>query len=157
MGGPAMTAGIVAGIARHARPKAVMEVIERTRITLAGGVEGDFRGAMKGKPYKRQVTLMEAGDWAAVQAEVGRNLPWQDRRANLLIEGLDLPQRAGVRLRVGTALLETTVETAPCERMETLAAGLRAALMLDWRGGVCTMVVEEGAVKIGDEIRIEEA
>lgn len=148
--------GTLAGIARHARAKAPMEVIERASITFTGGVEGDFRGAMKGKPYKRQVSLMEARDWAAAQAEVGHNIPWQERRANLLVEGLDLPQRAGVRIRVGTALLETTVETDPCERMEALAEGLRAALTPDWRGGVCAMVVEEGAIAVGDQVRIEE-
>lgn len=148
--------GTLAGIARHARAKTPMEVIERASITFTGGVEGDFRGAMKGKPYKRQVSLMEASDWTAAQAEVGRNIPWQERRANLLVDGLDLPQRAGVRIRVGTALLETTVETDPCERMEALAEGLRAALTPDWRGGVCAMVVEEGAIAVGDQVRIEE-
>lgn len=133
-----------------------MEVLERATVTLAGGIEGDFRGAMKGKPYKRQISLMEARDWTAVQAEVGHNLPWQERRSNLLVDGIDLPQRAGVRLRVGGAVLETTVETEPCERMEKLAAGLRAALTPDWRGGVCARVVEEGAITVGDAIGIVE-
>lgn len=148
-------AGTLAGIARKSRPKGPMEVIDTASITLSGGVEGDFRGAMKGKPHKRQVTLMEAGDWAAAQAEVGHNLPWEERRANLLVDGLDLPQQAGVRLRVGGALLETTVETEPCERMEKLATGLRAALTPDWRGGVCAKVIEEGAIAVGDAIEIE--
>lgn len=148
--------GRLAGIARHVRPKASVEVVERASVTFAGGVEGDFRGSMKGQPYKRQISLMEAGDWVAAQAEVGHNLPWQERRANLLVDGLDLPQRAGVRLRVGRALLETMVETKPCERMEALAAGLRAALTPDWRGGVCAKVVEEGAIAVGDPVRIEE-
>jgi MOSC domain-containing protein YiiM len=148
-------AGRLIGIARHARPKAPMELIERASVTFAGGIEGDFRGAMRGKAYKRQVSLMEAGDWAAAQAEVGHNLPWQERRANLLVDGFDLPQRAGVRLRIGTALLEITVETEPCERMEKLADGLRAALSPDWRGGVCAKVIEEGAIAIGDTVAIE--
>lgn len=148
--------GTLAGIARHARPKGPMEVIDRASITFAGGVEGDHRGAVKGNPYKRQVSLLEAGDWAAARDEVGHDLPWQERRANLLVDGLDLPQRAGVLIRVGTALLETTVETDPCERMDALAEGLRAALTPDWRGGVCAKVVEEGVIVVGDQVRIEE-
>lgn len=132
-----------------------METIDRAAVTFAGGVQGDFRGAVKGKPHKRQVTVMEAGDWDAAMAEVGHNIPWQERRANLLVEGLDLPQRAGARLRVGNALLEVTVECDPCERMEAIAEGLRAALTPNWRGGVCTKVVEEGAIAVGDAIRIE--
>ena len=133
-----------------------MELIDRASVSLTGGVEGDFRGGSKGKPHKRQVTLIEAGDWAAAQAELGHNLPWQERRANLLVDGLDLPQRAGVRIRVGTALLETTVETEPCHRMDALIDGLRAALTPDWRGGCCAKVVEEGTIAIGDDVRIEE-
>ncbi|WP_326524432.1 MOSC domain-containing protein [Sphingomonas sp.] len=148
--------GVLVGIARHARPKAPMEVVEHARVTRETGIAGDYRGAMKGRPHKRQVTLIEAGDWAAAIAEVGRGLPWQERRANLLVEGLDLPQAAGVRLCIGAdVVLEITRETDPCERMEALAKGLRAALTPDWRGGACAMVIEEGEIAVGDTIRIE--
>lgn len=134
-----------------------MELIDNADVTLAGGIGGDFRGAMKGKPYKRQVTLIEHGDWEAATAEVGHVIPWQERRSNLLVEGLDLPQTKGVRLRIGAdVVLEITRETDPCERMEALAEGLKAALTADWRGGACAMVVAEGHIAIGDEIRIEE-
>ena len=149
--------GVLIGIARHARPKAPMEVIERARVTPECGIVGDFRGAMKGKPYKRQVTLIERGDWDAAMAEVGHNLPWQERRSNLLVDGLDLPQVPGARLRIGSdVVLEVTRETDPCERMEALAEGLKAALTPDWRGGACTMVIEGGEIAVGDTIRIEE-
>ncbi len=150
-------AGVLAGIARHARPRGRMEVVERAAVTLEGGIAGDFRGSMKGKPYKRQVTLMEAGDWDAAMAEVGHNIAWHERRSNLLVVGLDLPQRPGARLRIGSeVVLEMMCETNPCERMELLAEGLRAALTPDWRGGVCTMVVTGGDIAVGDPIGIEE-
>ncbi len=148
--------GVLLGIARHARPKAPMEVIEHARVTPETGIAGDFRGAMKGKPYKRQVTLIERGDWDAAMAEVGHSIGWQERRANLLVDGLDLPQTKGVRLRIGVdVVLEVTRETDPCERMEALADGLRAALTPDWRGGACAMVITGGEIAVGDEIRIE--
>lgn len=148
--------GVLLGIARHARPKAPMEVIEHARVTPETGIAGDFRGAMKGKPYKRQVTLIERGDWDAAMAEVGHSIGWQERRANLLVDGLDLPQTKGVRLRIGAdVVLEITRETDPCERMEALADGLRAALTPDWRGGACAMVITGGEIAVGDEIRIE--
>lgn len=149
--------GRIAGIARHAFPKAPMETIDRARVTLEGGIAGDSRGAMKGRPYKRQVSLMEAGDWVAAMDELGCDIPWEQRRANLLVEGFDLPQAAGRRLRIGAdVVLEVTVETEPCERMEALAEGLRAALTPGWRGGICTMVIAPGEIAVGDEIRIEE-
>ncbi|QNE31003.1 MOSC domain-containing protein [Sphingomonas sp. NBWT7] len=153
-----MSIGRLAGIARHAFPKSPMEVIEAAEVTLEGGIAGDYRGAMKGKPYKRQVTLIERGDWDAAMADVGHALPWQERRSNLLVDGLDLPQVAGARLRIGAdVILEVTRETDPCERMEALADGLKAALASDWRGGVCTKVVHGGRIAVGDEIRIEES
>ncbi|QDX27965.1 MOSC domain-containing protein [Sphingomonas suaedae] len=149
--------GRIAGIARHAFSKGPMETIDHVRVTLEGGIAGDFRGAMKGKPYKRQVSLMEAGDWDAAMAEIGHSIPWEQRRANLLVEGLDLPQIVGARLHIGAdVVLEVRDETNPCERMEALAEGLRAALTPDWRGGVLTMVIRPGEIAVGDPIRIEQ-
>ena len=153
-----MPAPVLAGIARHAFPKAPMEVVDHVEVTVDGGIHGDFRGAIKpGGRGRRQVTLLERGDWDAAMAEVGHNLPWQDRRANLLVDGLDLPQSPGVRLRIGdSVVLEITRETDPCERMEALAAGLKAALLADWRGGACTRVIAGGHIAVGDAIKVEE-
>ncbi|KQN90072.1 molybdenum cofactor biosysynthesis protein [Sphingomonas sp. Leaf231] len=148
--------GTLLGIARHARSRAPMELVDRVEVTVDGGIRGDFRGAMRGKPYRRQVTLIERGDWAAAMTEVGQTIAWQERRANLLVDGIDLPQVAGIRLRIGTnVVVAITRECDPCERMEAIAAGLRAALTADWRGGACAMVVEGGWIAAGDEIRIE--
>jgi MOSC domain-containing protein YiiM len=134
-----------------------MEVIEAAEVTLEGGVAGDYRGGLKGKPYKRQVTLIERGDWDAAMAEIGRAIDWQERRANLLVDGVDLPQVPGARIRIGgDVVLEVTVEDDACTRMEAIAPGLEAALTPDWRGGACTKVIHGGSIAVGDEIRIEE-
>lgn len=148
---------MLAGIARHARPKAPMEPLDHVSVSVEGGVHGDFRGVVKpGGRGRRQVTLIEANDWAAAMAETGHSIPWFERRANLLVEGLDLPQQAGVTLRIGAdVLLQITRETDPCERMEALAPGLRASLLIDWRGGACSRVLAGGIIRIGDTIRIE--
>jgi MOSC domain-containing protein YiiM len=91
-------------------------------------------------------------------AEVGHTIGWEERRANLLVDGFDLPQTAGVRVRIGAdVVLEITRECDPCERMEALADGLRAAMTPDWRGGACAMVISGGRIAVGDEIRMEEA
>ena len=151
-------AGVIAGIARHARSKGPIEVIERAQVTVELGIEGDWRGVRKpGGTGRRQVTLMERGDWTAAMAEIGRDLPWWERRANLLVE-FDLPQRPGARLRIGRdVLLEVTRDTEPCHRMEAIAPGLFAALSPDWRGGACSRVLVGGEIVLGDEIRIEES
>lgn len=136
-----------------------MEVLERAEVNLDGGLQGDHRGRRKpGSTGKRQVTLMERGDWEAATAEVGLTRPWWERRCNLLVDGLDLPQRAGALLRIGSdVLLEVTVEDDPCARMDQVAPGLFAALLPDWRGGACARVLAGGGIAVGDEIRIEEA
>ena len=149
--------GILLGIARHPYPKAPMELIDRAVVTCEEGIHGDYRGAMKRKPYKRQLTLIERGDWAAALAEIGESLGWEQRRSNLLIDQFDLPQMPGTLLRIGAdVVLEITRETDPCERMEALAPGLKAALLPDWRGGACAMVRQGGTIAVGDRIRIEE-
>jgi MOSC domain-containing protein YiiM len=148
--------GVLGGIARHARPKAAMEVVDAVAVTREGGIAGDYRGGMRGKPYKRQVTLIERRDWDAACLLVGVDLPWEERRCNLLVDGLDLAQVPGTRLRIGQDLvLEITRECDPCERMEALAPGLKAALLPDWRGGACAMVIQGGAIAVGDVIRTE--
>lgn len=148
--------GTLAGIARHARARGPIETIDRAAVTLEGGIAGDFRGGARGKPYRRQVSLIERRDWDAAMAELGCTLPWWERRANLLVDDLDLPQRRGARLRIGRdVVLEVMTETDPCDRMESVAKGLRDALTPDWRGGVCAMVVAGGEIAVGDMIGVE--
>jgi len=152
-----MTTGRLAGIARHDRPKGPMETLERVSVTVAEGVHGDFRGALAAtKPgRKRQVSLLEADGWQLAVAETGAHLAWKDSRRNLLLEGVRLPRATGTRVRVGNGLvIEITGECDPCERMDALHEGLRAALTPDWRGGFVGRVVEDGEIAIGDEIRV---
>ncbi|WP_423143054.1 MOSC domain-containing protein [Parablastomonas sp. CN1-191] len=133
-----------------------MEVLERVRVTREGGIQGDFRGAMR-KTGKRQISLMEEASWAAATGELGVAIPWQERRANLLVGGLRLPREAGRVIAIGAAVrIETTVECDPCSRMEEIAPGLKAVLTPDWRGGVLGRVIAEGEIAAGDEVRIEE-
>ncbi|MES2044044.1 MAG: MOSC domain-containing protein [Pseudomonadota bacterium] len=150
--------GTLAGIARHARPKAAMELLDHALVTIDGGIDGDFRGAVKpGGRGRRQVTLIERRDWDAAMADLDRDIPWQERRANLLVDGLDLPQSAGTELRIGAyVLVRVTGECDPCSRMETIAPGLKGALTPDWRGGVTAKVISGGEIAVGDEIRIEQ-
>lgn len=151
-----MNAGVIAGLARHAAPRAAMEVIDRATITPERGVEGDCKGRFKpGGRNRRQVTLIERRDWETATAALGVDLPWSDRRANILVDGIDLPQLPGTVLRIGDVRLVVMVECDPCHRMDALAPGLQQALRDDWRGGVCTRVLTGGEIAIGDAIIVE--
>ena len=154
--------GRLAGIARHDRPRGAMETVDHVAVTAAEGVHGDLRGAQAAmkKTRKRQVTLIEAESWQAALDDLGvpehERLAWWHRRANLLVEGLRLPREAGRVIAIGaTGRIETTVETEPCDRMDDVIPGLRAALTPDWRGGICGRVIADGHIAVGDEIRIE--
>jgi MOSC domain-containing protein YiiM len=139
-----------------------METLERVAVSQREGLHGDFRGAMRpGKFPRRQVSLIEAESWAAAMAELGRSgedlVPRFQRRANLLVEGLRLPRKSGYVIAIGSEVrIEVTCECDPCSRMEEIAPGLKAVLLPDWRGGFLGRVLAEGAIALGDEVRIIE-
>ena len=150
--------GVLAGIARRPFSRAPMEVLDHVPVTVERGIEGDYRGVVRpGGKGRRQVTLMERGDWEAATAELDRTIPWQERRVNLLVDGLDLPQVIGARVRIGSdVLVSITGECDPCSRMERVCPGLEAALTPDWRGGVLSRVLVGGAIRVGDIVQLIE-
>jgi len=143
--------GRLAGIARRERKRAPMQTLERAEISTESGVAHDFRG----KPGPRQVTLISAAAWRAACTELKDDLPWTTRRANLLVEDIELPKTIGAVLRVGAVRLRITGEVDPCSRMEEQRQGLKAALQPDWRGGVSCTVITGGPVSLGDEVELE--
>ncbi len=142
--------GRLVSIAQKAKSRAPMEESDRAAVTMARGIEGDSRGASR----QRQVTVLSADVWAEVCAGLGVEVPWTVRRANLLVADVTLPRAVGARLTVGALELEVTEETAPCERMEEQQPGLRAALMDDWRGGVCCRVLNDAEIAVGDSVEV---
>ena len=134
-----------------------METVDRVRVTVEAGLQGDYRGAIKPGRNRRQVTCMAAERWGDALHDLGTFVPWEQRRVNLLLEGIELAATAGATLRFpeGVALL-VTGECDPCSRMEQVAPGLRAALIPHWRGGVLTRVLAGGTLAVGDEVRLEE-
>lgn len=150
-------AGRLAGIARHHEPKGPMETVASIAVTAAEGVRGDFRGGLAStRPdRKRQVSLIERASWDAAAIEAGTPLEWWNSRRNLLVDGLRIPRRAGTRVAIGqTLVVEITDECDPCDRMEALHAGLRAALTPDWRAGFLARVIEDGEIAVGDDVRV---
>lgn len=143
--------GRLIGIARRDRKRGAMQELSTAEVDSSSGVARDFRG----RPGDRQVTIISSEAWQAACGEVGAALPWTTRRANLLVEGLRLPQQPGRVLRIGDLRLEITMETEPCSRMDEQHEGLTAALAPDWRGGVCCRVLSAGTIRIGDAVSVE--
>ncbi len=136
------------GIAIKHSKRAPMQTLDTAFVSLDKGVANDFRG----KPSKRQVTVMSYKTWQEVNALLGSDLSWTTRRANLLVDELALENTAGQTITIGTVELLITQETDPCERMQAAAEGLFDALRPNWRGGVCCRVIREGQIKLGDEL-----
>jgi MOSC domain-containing protein YiiM len=145
--------GRLIGIARREQKRAEMEILEDAEVSEQTGVAEDFRG----KPGNRQVTVVSAEAWAAICEDLGQQIPWTTRRANLLVEDVRLPRRTGEVIEVGSVRLLITMEVAPCSRMEEQYNGLKAALTPDWRGGVACTVLQGGSVRLGDSVSIVEA
>ena len=130
-----------------------MKLHERARITKARGVEDDLRGRSLG----RSVVVLTREGWDAACRDLGQSPDWTMRRANLFVEGVNLTEQTGERLRIGEVVLEITGECDPCHRMECSMTGLLAALEADWRAGATCVVVTEGIVVQGDEVTLEKA
>ena len=105
---------------------------------------------------RRQVTIIEREAWDAATKEAGVTASPAGRRANLMVSGVSLANTRGRVLRVGSVRLAIGGETTPCERMDEVAPGLRAALRPDWRGGVFAQVLDDGLIRIGDEVTLSE-
>jgi len=138
------------GIAIREKKRSAMQQLRSAEVSLETGIANDFRG----KPGKRQVTVLSQEAWQTACAEAGVELPWTERRANLLIAGLDLEGRAGSVLIIGAVKLMITRETDPCQRMEEAQPGLYKAMATAWRGGVCCQVLEAGQINVGDEVEL---
>jgi MOSC domain-containing protein YiiM len=144
--------GRLIGIAVRSGYRAPMQTRDSALITIAAGVEGDYRGA---KYPRRAVTVLSREGWEAALAALGTpGSDWTARRANLLVEGAALPRAAGGVVRIGPVVLEVTGQTSPCSRMEEVRPGLLRALYPDWRGGITCRVVEEGRIALGDPVEI---
>jgi MOSC domain-containing protein YiiM len=143
--------GRLTGIARREKKRAPMETLERADVSTETGVARDFRG----RPGQRQVTVVSAGAWRAACRDLGQEVPWTARRANLLVEGIELPETTGGILRIGPVKLLINDEVDPCSRMDEQYAGLTRALQPDWRGGVACTVLEGGPVALGDSVTLE--
>jgi MOSC domain-containing protein YiiM len=105
---------------------------------------------------KRQVTILSRETWERIAARLEEAPDPARRRANLLVSGVDLANSRGRVLRIGGHRIRVYGETRPCEQMEAAAAGLQDGLSEPWGGGVFGEVLDDGEIRVGDEVTVGE-
>ena len=130
----------------HGQPP---KLIDGASAPIDGHLDGDH-----GKSVKRGITFISDKQWQDVCNEIDADLPWQTRRANVLVETDTLEHLIGKEIMAGSIKLLIHEETKPCNLMDTLHPKLQDALQAECRGGILGQVIEAGELKIGDEITI---
>lgn len=125
-----------------------MDARPRARLVAAKGLAGNAN-----QGGRRQVTIISAERWDAMMRELDADADPSARRANLLVDGVELANTCDRVLRVGAARLRVLGETRPCERMDDALPGLREVMARDWGGGVFAEVLEDAEIAVGDEVR----
>lgn len=143
-----MRAGQLAWIGVRPERKAPMLIQSAAALIAGCGIEGDHYDTERNGP--RQVTIIAIEDIVAIEAFLGKNAVEPELlRRNLVTRGINLIALKARRFRIGSALLETSGECAPCSRMEAdLGPGGYNAMR--GRGGITARVVKSGTVQLGD-------
>ena len=126
-----------------------MHSVETAELVAGAGIVGN---ADQGR--RRQVTILSAERWRKVEAELGTDLDPARRRANLLVQGIDLVGSRGRILTIGGLRLAIGGETRPCRMMDEAHPGLQAALDADWGGGAHARVLDDGTIRVGDAVEL---
>ncbi len=131
----------IRGIEKHAIPEA--------HLARDFGIEGD---AHAGK-WHRQVSLLSYDKIKAFN-EAGANVESGAFGENLVVEGLDFKNLpVGSILRVGTCVLRMTQIGKECHSHCAIYKRMGDCIMP--REGVFAEVLEEGDIKVGDEMKVE--
>lgn len=117
--------------------------VERARAVAGHGFEGCAHAGRE----RREVLFASAEHLEAVGVAPGAI------RENVTVAGADVQAwEIGQRVRAGSAVFEVTMVCDPCHKMDALREGLRAEL--DGRRGMLGVVVEGGALAVGDELSL---
>ena len=122
-----------------------MEAVPRATLVAERGLAGNAN-----QGGRRQVTVISREAWDGMMSELEVSLDPSARRANLLVNGLDLEESRDRVLAIGACRIHIHGETRPCERMDEAHPGLRAAMRGRWRGGVYGIVLDGGEISVGD-------
>jgi len=132
--------------------KAPMLIVDSVLFQAGRGI---VRDRYNGKSGKRQVTLIQSEHIITIASFLGQDKidPALFRR-DIAVSGINLLALKDKLFHIGDALLEFTGLCHPCSAMEaTFGAGAYNAMR--GHGGITARILVSGAVRIGDEVKIE--
>ena len=144
----------VCGIAVRTARRGAMKEMEEAEVRADFGLVDD----VPRKSVERGMTFLLREQWDEVVSELGDEMPWHTRRANILLEGAEsLIPLVGKIIRVGGDVeVKILDETRPCGLMEYLRPGLEEVLRKNGRGGVLGRVLTGGVIRIGDAVIVSD-
>jgi MOSC domain-containing protein YiiM len=151
-------AGFVEGIFIAPEAGAEMKSVQAATTLEGCGLEGDRYCAGTGhwSRFGRvcEVTFIAAEDLHDIERETGVGVKKGEHRRNVVTRGISLKAlRRGERFRVGEVVFEYRGPRSVCRYIERLTEpGMTQALK--GRGGICARVIENGTVRVGDEIEV---
>jgi MOSC domain-containing protein YiiM len=102
-----------------------------------------------------EVTFIAAEDLDDIERQTGVRVKNGEHRRNIVTREISLKAlRRGERFRVGEVVFEYRGPRSVCRHIERLTEpGMTQALK--GRGGICASVIENGKVRVGDEIEVD--
>jgi MOSC domain-containing protein YiiM len=152
-------AGFVQGIFFAPEGGAEMQSVQAATALEGRGLEGDRYCAGTGhwSRFGRvcEVTFIAAEDLDDIERETGVGVMKGEHRRNVVTRGVSLKaMRRGERFRVGEVAFQYQGPRSVCRYIERLTEpGMTQALK--GRGGICASVIENGTVRVGDEIEVD--
>ena len=150
--------GFVEGIFLAPEAGAEMKSVEVTTAIEGCGLEGDRYcvGTGHWSRFGRfcEVTFIAAEDLDDIERESGVGVKNGEHRRNVVTRGISLKAlRRGERFRVGEVAFEYRGPRSVCQYIERLTEpGMMQ--VLKGRGGICARAIENGTIRVGDEIEV---
>jgi MOSC domain-containing protein YiiM len=154
--GRLVMAGIVEGIFLAPEAGAQMKSVQAVNALEGCGLKGDRYCAGTGhwSRFGRvcEATFIAAEDLEDIERETGVSVKNGEHRRNVVTTGINLKTlRRGERFRVGEIVFEYRGPRSVCRYIERLTEpGMTQALK--GRGGICARVIENGKLRVDDEI-----
>jgi Uncharacterized protein conserved in bacteria len=156
-----MTPGAVEAIHIAEEAAGPVRPVESAMLRRGAGIDGDRYGRREGtfsdRPLDHELTLVEAEVLESLAAEHGVTLAPGESRRNLTTRGIALNPLVGKRFRIGGVLCEGTRLCEPCAHLERLTGIGGLARVMAGRGGLRALVLEDGPIRVGDPVTVEES